>query len=136
MGIDLPFIITSGTIGEETAISALKAGAHDFVIKGNLARLIPAIQREMRDAKVRNEHFQRERELEAIASVGAALRKAKTLDEMLSHLLENTLEIIQVKSGSIWMYDATTDEIKLTVHRDWDIKGAIRSEERRVGKEC
>jgi response regulator RpfG family c-di-GMP phosphodiesterase len=125
--IDLPFIIASGTIGEETAISALKAGAHDFVIKGNLARLIPAIQREMREAKLRNEHFQRERELEAIASVGAALRKAKTLDEMLSHLLENTLEIIQVKSGSIWMYDATTDEIKLTVHRAWDVKGAITS---------
>jgi response regulator RpfG family c-di-GMP phosphodiesterase/putative methionine-R-sulfoxide reductase with GAF domain len=124
---DLPFIIASGTIGEETAISALKAGAHDFVIKGNLARLIPAIQREMREAKVRSEHFQRERELEAIASVGASLRKAKTLDEMLSHLLDNTLEIIQVKCGSIWLYDATTDEIKLTVHREWDIKGTNTS---------
>jgi response regulator RpfG family c-di-GMP phosphodiesterase len=122
MGIDLPFIIASGTIGEETAISALKAGAHDFVIKGNLARLIPAIEREMRDAKVRNEHIQRERELEAIAAVGAALRKSKSLDEMLSHLLDNTLEIIQVRSGSIWLYDATTDEVKLTVHRAWDVK--------------
>lgn len=124
MEIDLPFIIASGTIGEETAISALKAGAHDFVIKGNLARLIPAIQREMRDSKIRNEHSQRERELEAIAAVGAALRKAKTLDEMLSHLLDSTLEIIQVKSGSIWLYDATTDEVKLTVHRAWDANEA------------
>jgi response regulator RpfG family c-di-GMP phosphodiesterase/putative methionine-R-sulfoxide reductase with GAF domain len=127
MKIDLPFIITSGTIGEETAISALKAGAHDFVIKGNLARLIPAIQREMRDAKIRNEHLQRERELEAIAAVGAGLRKAKTLDEMLSHLLDNTLEIIQVKSGSIWLYDATTDEVKLTMHRHWDANNTITS---------
>jgi putative nucleotidyltransferase with HDIG domain len=127
MKIDLPFIIASGTIGEETAISALKAGAHDFVIKGNLARLIPAIQREMREAKIRNEHFQRERELEAIAAVGAALRKAKTLDEMLSHLLDNTLEIIQVESGSIWLYDATTDEVKLTVHHDWDVNNTNTS---------
>ncbi len=121
-GIDLPFIITSGTIGEETAVSALKAGAHDFLIKGNFARLIPAIQREMRDAKIRSEHIQRERELEAIAAVGAALRKAKSLDEMLSHLLDNTLEILQIKSGSIWLYDATTNEVKLTVHRAWDVR--------------
>ena len=42
-GLDLPFIIVSGTIGEEAAVSALKAGAHDFLVKGNMPRLIPAI---------------------------------------------------------------------------------------------
>jgi DNA-binding NtrC family response regulator len=46
MGLDLPFIIVSGTIGEETAVSALKAGANDFLTKGRLARLAPAIERE------------------------------------------------------------------------------------------
>lgn len=119
-GLDIPFIIVSGTIGEETAINALKAGAHDFVIKGNLARLVPAIQRELRDSKIRKEHIQRERELEAIAIVGAALRKAKTLDETLSHLLDSTLEIIQTSTGSIWLYDIALDEIKLTIHRGWN----------------
>src|SRR5436190_14147119 len=48
-GLDVPFIIVSGTIGEEVAISALKAGAHDFLVKGNLARLAPAIERERRE---------------------------------------------------------------------------------------
>lgn len=115
--LDIPFIIVSGTIGEETAINALKAGAHDFVIKGNLARLVPAIQRELRDAKVRKEHTQRERELEAIAAVGSTLRKAKTLDDMLSRLLVNTLEIVNVDSGSIWLYDEAVEEIKLTVQQ-------------------
>src|SRR5258706_8659700 len=43
IGQDLPFIVVSGTIGEETAVSALKAGAYDFLIKGKLARLVPAI---------------------------------------------------------------------------------------------
>jgi len=52
-GLDLPFIIVSGTIGEDTAVAALKAGAHDFLIKGNFARLSPAIERELKDAKVR-----------------------------------------------------------------------------------
>jgi two-component system, cell cycle sensor histidine kinase and response regulator CckA len=51
--LDVPFIIVSGTIGEEVAVSALRAGAHDYILKGNLARLVPAIDRELRDARVR-----------------------------------------------------------------------------------
>jgi two-component system, cell cycle sensor histidine kinase and response regulator CckA len=52
-GLDIPFIIISGTIREEVAVSALKAGAHDFIVKGRLARLIPAIERERREVEVR-----------------------------------------------------------------------------------
>ena len=63
MDSDLPFIIISGTIGEETAVSALKAGAHDFLVKGRLARLIPAIERELRDAAARRERKQLEEQL-------------------------------------------------------------------------
>lgn len=48
--IDVPFIIVSGTIGEETAVAAMKAGAHDYVMKGNLTRLAPAVERELREA--------------------------------------------------------------------------------------
>src|SRR2546425_11987146 len=47
-GHDLPFIIVSGTITEETAVATMKAGAHDYLLKGNLKRLIPAIERELR----------------------------------------------------------------------------------------
>ena len=54
-GMDLPFIIISGPIGEESAVNALKAGAHDFIIKGKYARLAPAIERELGEAKVRRE---------------------------------------------------------------------------------
>jgi PAS domain S-box-containing protein len=50
---DLPFIIISGGIGEDTAVAAMKAGAHDYLMKGNLARLPPAISREMREASER-----------------------------------------------------------------------------------
>ena len=48
LGVDLPFIIASGAIGEDTAAASLKAGAHDFVLKSNLARLVPAVERELR----------------------------------------------------------------------------------------
>ncbi len=54
-GLDLPFIIVSGTIGEDVAVAAMKAGAHDYLQKDNLARLVPAVERELREAMVRRE---------------------------------------------------------------------------------
>ena len=53
LGLDIPFLIVSGTIGEEVAVAAMHAGAHDYLIKGHLTRLVPAIEREIREAKVR-----------------------------------------------------------------------------------
>jgi putative nucleotidyltransferase with HDIG domain len=119
-GYDLPFIIVSGTIGEESAVNALKAGAHDFIIKGNFARLMPAIQRELKEAEVRHERRQRERELEAIASVSAKLRAAKTLDDMLADLLEQALILIGAEAGSIWLYDSISQIVELKTHRGWN----------------
>jgi diguanylate cyclase (GGDEF)-like protein len=54
-GLDLPFIFVSGTIGEHVAVAAMKDGAHDYIMKGNLARLAPAVDRELREAEVRRE---------------------------------------------------------------------------------
>jgi signal transduction histidine kinase/FixJ family two-component response regulator len=56
--IDLPFIIVSGTVGEDAAVEAMKAGAHDYVLKDNLVRLGPAVERELREAQVRRERRQ------------------------------------------------------------------------------
>lgn len=53
--LDLPFIIVSGAITDETAVAAMRAGAHDYIIKDNLARLSPAIDRELRETKIRYE---------------------------------------------------------------------------------
>src|SRR5690242_932775 len=52
---EVPFIFVSGAMGEDVAVGAMKAGAQDYVMKGNLKRLAPAIQRELRDAAVRRE---------------------------------------------------------------------------------
>jgi PAS domain S-box-containing protein len=72
-GLDLPFILVSGTIGEEIAVGAMKAGAHDYVMKDNLTRLLPAVERELREAQVRRERKQAERQLETHARQQAAL---------------------------------------------------------------
>src|SRR6266498_4485193 len=116
-GYDLPFIIVSGTIGEESAVSALKAGAHDFLIKGNFARLVPAIQRELKEAEGRRERQQRERELEAIASVSSILQATTTLHEMLPRLLDEALALIKAEGGNIWLHDPATGEINQVAQR-------------------
>ena len=120
MNIDLPFIIVSGTIGEESAVNALKAGAHDFIIKGNYARLLPAIEREINDAAIRRERRERERELEAIALVSSKLRRAKTFDEMLARLLDQTLALVGAEAGSIWLCDPANEVIELKMQRGWN----------------
>ncbi len=61
-GLDLPFILVSGAIGEETAVEIMKAGANDCVMKENLQRLAPAVERELRDAAVRRERLQAEQD--------------------------------------------------------------------------
>lgn len=61
---DVPFIIISGTIGEEVAVEALKAGVDDFVVKGKFARLAPAIDRTCREAAVRRRQREADRGLE------------------------------------------------------------------------
>lgn len=55
MSLDIPFIIVSGTIGEAAAVEAMRAGARDFVLKGQLARLNPAVERELRARVIRDE---------------------------------------------------------------------------------
>lgn len=66
-GFDLPFIIVSGSIGEEAAVSAMKAGAQDYLLKGNLARLPAAIERELKDAAERRARREAEEKIRFLA---------------------------------------------------------------------
>lgn len=70
---DLPFIIVSGSIDDEIAVQAMRAGAHDFMTKSKLARLLPAIEREMREAALRRERRKMQEQLvmsDRLASMG------------------------------------------------------------------
>ena len=62
-GLDVPFIVVSGTIGEEVAVAMMKAGAHDYLMKGHLTRLAPAVERELQDAEQRRQRRQAEHSL-------------------------------------------------------------------------
>jgi signal transduction histidine kinase len=106
-GLDLPFIIVSGTIGEATAVAALKAGAHDFIVKGNLARLIPALERELREAQAREQRRlaeaalqAKEEELRTMTQQLWQTARLATMGELaasIAHELNNPLAIITLR---------------------------------------
>jgi two-component system cell cycle sensor histidine kinase/response regulator CckA len=85
--LDLPFIVVSGTIDEESAVTILRAGAHDFVTKQNLARLGPAIRRELQDARDRAERKDAQRDL-------------KAQRDMLRLVIDTNPNLIFVKDGT------------------------------------
>ena len=99
---DIPFIYVSGTLGEDMAVGAMKAGANDYVMKGNLRRLIPAIRRELQEAETRRERrrLQEERDrlfeetqrnlerIRALHDIDLAITSSLDLATVLGVLLE------------------------------------------------
>jgi len=86
-GLDVPFIIVSGTVGEERAVEAMRAGVHDFVLKDHLARLVPAIHRELADARHRADL----RRAEAALLRNEKLRALGQMATGIAHDLKNLL---------------------------------------------
>ncbi|NIR49139.1 PAS domain-containing protein [candidate division KSB1 bacterium] len=92
-GLDLPFIIVSGVIGEEVAVSAMRAGAHDYLMKNNLTRLIPAIERELQEATERRQRRLAEQ----------ALRESEKRYKMAT----------EAGNVGVWDWNLETDELHL-----------------------
>src|ERR1019366_3105428 len=104
-GLDLPFIIVSGFITEETAVAAMKAGAHDYVMKDNLARLAPAVERELREAASRRERRRSEGQLRAQHTITLILATAPTFDEAAPAIVRVLLESLELDLGVLWVVD-------------------------------
>ena len=91
--LDVPFIIVSGYIEEETAVAAMKAGAHDYIMKDRLARLVPAVDRELREADVRRARRETEAELLRAQEELELRVEKRTADLRAANLkLENVIE--------------------------------------------
>ncbi len=90
-GADVPFIYVSGTIGEDAAIEAVKSGAQDYIMKNNLARLMPAVKRELQDAETRRESRQAD----------TAMRESEHKYRHLFEALSDAVFLIDEESGRI-----------------------------------
>jgi two-component system, cell cycle sensor histidine kinase and response regulator CckA len=103
-GLDIPFISVSGTVGEETVAEMIKAGAHDYVMKGHLARLVPAVKRELRAAQERRER----RQAEAIAAYLASIVESCD-DAIIGKTLEGT--VVSWNPGAQRLYGYSAAEM-------------------------
>jgi signal transduction histidine kinase len=112
-GQDIPFIIVSGTIGEETAVEAMRSGAQDYMIKGNVARLLPAIHREVREVERRRERIaerarsEEEREL-LLTELREAVRARDTFLTIAAHELKTPLTALQIQIRLLQKADGLT----------------------------
>jgi PAS domain S-box-containing protein len=93
---DVPFIIVSGTVGEDTAVLAMKAGASDYLAKGNLKRLVPAVERELREASARHERRRAE----------SALRASDERARMVGRATNDLIWDWNIDTDELWLGDA------------------------------
>ncbi|MEL6931057.1 MAG: EAL domain-containing protein, partial [Cyanobacteria bacterium J06600_6] len=105
--LDLPFVIVSGKIGEDTAVAAMKAGAHDYLVKGQLSRLLPAVERELREAELRKEYRDAQERLRYLAYYD----KLTDLPNRTSFLEHLNLELAQSQELAVY---SSSNQIKAT----------------------
>jgi putative nucleotidyltransferase with HDIG domain len=104
--LDIPFIIVSGSISEEAAVGAMRAGASDYLLKDRMARLGPAVEHALDEKLLRDEKRRRERERELLVTIADSMRTASSLRELLPVMLseiddmfENTGSAIAIEMG-------------------------------------
>jgi diguanylate cyclase (GGDEF)-like protein len=102
-GVETPFIFVSGTMGEDTAVTAMKAGAQDYIMKGNLKRLLPAVERELRETNARREQRRVEKELRLLESTTRAASEAGDVLSALAVTLTSICESIGWFAAQSWI---------------------------------
>ena len=113
--IDLPFIVVSGTIGETVAVAMMRSGAHDYLMKDNLARLPEAVRREVREAQIRAERKQATIALRQTAErehlmrmVTERIRRSLDLDEILTTTVTEVRQVLQ--TDRVLLFQLNPDE--------------------------
>jgi DNA-binding NtrC family response regulator len=113
---DLPFVVISGAIGEEDAVALLKAGAHDFIRKENLARLVPAIRRQLGETDERKGRREAERILRESEEKYRLLFSAES--DAIVILDKETRDIVEVNKAAADLYGYSKTEFSTLISGD------------------
>jgi response regulator RpfG family c-di-GMP phosphodiesterase len=116
--LEIPFIVVSGAIGEETAVEMIRAGANDYLIKGNLTRLGPAIDRELREAEHKRNHKKSEIMQMALYRISHAAATAKDMDCFYREIHTILVDLMDARNFFIALYDAEMNLIKYPYYQD------------------
>lgn len=117
---ELPFILVSGVVGEDLAVEIMRAGAQDYIVKGNLARLVPAVERELREAEVRRERRRAEEALRESEERYRALvtELVELREELRAMSLVDDLTGLYNRRGFMILAE---QQVRLAVRNGWGI---------------
>lgn len=116
VNLDIPFIVVSGSIGEENAVKIMKEGAHDFVSKNTPKRLIHSIEKELEEFEKRKEKREVESLIKTQHELSMALSAKINLNEILRTCLEAAVKISNMDSGAIYLINENTGNLDLIYH--------------------
>jgi protein-histidine pros-kinase len=153
--LDIPFLIVSGAIGEETAVAAMRAGANDYVLKDRLARLVPAIERELGQAAARraardlqrdlaeaqaealNEATERARVFEVLHEISTASSGVLDVAKLADLTVEGARRLLGGDDAMLRWWDPERKVLHLlgtTYGQDWDLNLDVEPRQSLVGE--
>ena len=132
LGQDIPFILVTGSLGEEAAVECIKAGMNDFVLKGRLFRLPTVLERSLQEYKMRRQQqfaiaqIQRQATREAIVNrIVQAMRETLVLDEVLQTTADQLHESLEISGCAILQPDAEGSIVVRHISKAADKQGLI-----------
>jgi signal transduction histidine kinase len=130
-GLDLPFIIVSGTVREDLAVRAMRAGAHDYFMKGEMGpRLIAAIERELQEASVRAENLRMHEQLMISDSMASMGTLAAGIAHEINNPLASVMANVDLATSAVKSIESTTGALPELEEMKEELRDAREAVER------
>lgn len=112
-GLDIPFILVSGKLGEDIAVEAVKAGATDYVLKDRLSRLAPSVKRALEEHQWRREDQQRADDLALFRELNQAANRGASIQELMGILADKTPARLGCRGTVVYLFSADQNYLEM-----------------------